>query len=192
MTIRSESQRYGFGAVALGLAGFAIYMVMITVTLAKIEAMSGQIPFDMRLFGYSKLEATQLLDALGEDGRRYYLTRQIPLDTIYPALLAATLISAIGWLRLRLPRNKLMRVGIVCSVSAAVFDYVENLGVVAMVLNWPNLSHPLVYAASSASIAKSGMTTAAISIVLFLAALGVVSFIKSRHYPRLSSSAKKS
>jgi hypothetical protein len=171
MTIRNGSQRYGFGAVAFGLAGFAIYMVVINVTLAEIEAVSGQTPFDMRPFGYGPQEAMQLLDALGEEGRRYYVRRQIPLDTIYPALLAATLISAIGWLRLRLPRSKLIRAGVVCSVGAAVFDYVENLGVVVMILSWSNVPHPLVYATSLASIAKSGTTVVAVSTTLLLGAI---------------------
>ena len=98
----------------------------------------------------------------------------------------------IGWLRLRLPYSKLMRAGVVCSVGAAFFDYVENLGVIAMILSWPNLTHPLVYASTSASIAKSCMTIAAVSIVLFLAATWFWVLIGSRSYPRFSSSTKKS
>lgn len=172
--------------------GAAIYALMIKVTLAEIVVLSGQTPFDMRPFGYGLQEARQLLDALGDEGRRYYLTRQIPLDTVYPALLAATMISVIGCLRLRVPYNKIMRDGVLCSIGAAFFDYVENLGVVGMILSWPNLSHPIAYAASSASIAKSGMTVAAVSIVLCLAAIWLWSYMRSRTYPRLSSSARKS
>jgi hypothetical protein len=171
MMIRNGSRRYGLGAVAFGLAGFAIYMVMINVTLTKIEAVSRQTPFDMRPFGYGPQEATQLLDALGAKRRRYYLTRQIPLDTIYPTLLAATLISAICWLRLRLPHNKFMRAGNWCSVGTAFFDYVENLGVISMVLTWPDLPEFLVYASSSASIAKSGITVVAVSSTFLFGAV---------------------
>jgi hypothetical protein len=43
--------------------------------------------------GYDESYARHLLDRLGEQGRRYYLTRQIPLDAIYPALLAIWLIA---------------------------------------------------------------------------------------------------
>ena len=146
----------------------------------------------MRPFGYGPQEATQLLDAFGEKGHRYYLTRQISLDTIYPALLVAALISVIGWLRIRLPYSKLMRAGVMCSVNAAFFNYDENLDVIAMILIWPNLPHPLVYASASAYISKSCMTIATVSIVLFLAATLVWVLIKSRNYPRFSSSAKKS
>jgi hypothetical protein len=125
----------------------------------------------MRPFGYGPQEAMQLLDALGEEGPKYYLTRQIPLDTAYPALLAATLISAICWLRLRLPYSKLVRAGILCSIGAVFFDYVENLGVIGMVLTWPDLPELLVYASSSATLIKSGMTVVAVSITLFLGAI---------------------
>ena len=157
-------------AIIFGLAGVAIYALMINVTLAHIEALAGQAPFDMRPFGYGPQDAAQLLDALGEEGRTYYLTRQIPLDTIYPALLAMTLVSAICWFGMRLPNRKLVLAGIAFSVGAAFFDYAENLGVAVMILSWPDLSHALVYATSAASIAKSCLTTAAILTALFLGA----------------------
>lgn len=159
-----------------GLAATAIYMLMISVTLAEIEAVSGEVPFDMRPLGYGPQEAKQLLDALGEEGRRYYLTRQIPLDTIYPALLAVTLISTICWLGSRLPHSAIARGGIAFSFGAALFDYLENLGVIAMILSWPNLPHQLVYAASSASIAKSGSTVAAVSTTIVLGSIWIRRF----------------
>jgi len=155
-------------AIAFGLAGATIYVLMINVTLAHIEALSDQVPFDMRPFGYDPHEAAQLLDALGEVGRTYYLTRQIPLDTVYPALLAMTLVSAICWFGLRLPNSKLVLAGITFSLGAALFDYTENLGIVVMILSWPDLSHAVVYATSVASITKSCLTTAAALITLFL------------------------
>ncbi len=138
MMTSNLSRRYGMATISFGLVGVMIYLLMINVTLAHIEAVSGQIPFDMRPFGYGQLEAGKLLDGLGENGRWYYLTRQIPLDTAYPALLALTLISAICWLGLRQPNSTNVRVGIVFSVGAAFFDYAENLGVAVMISSWPN------------------------------------------------------
>jgi hypothetical protein len=43
--------------------------------------------------------AAEIHGALGEDGRRYYLTRQLPLDAVYPGLLALTLVYTILFLR---------------------------------------------------------------------------------------------
>ena len=159
--------------ISFGLVGVMIYLLMINVTLAHIEAVSGQIPFDMRPFGYGQLEAGKLLDGLGENGRGYYLTRQIPLDTAYPALLALTLISAICWLGLRLPNSQLVRIGIVLSIGAALFDYTENLGVAAMISSWPNPPNGLVYATSAATVLKSCLTVAAVSTTLLLGGIAL-------------------
>lgn len=151
---------------------------MINITLDHIEAISGQVPFDMRHFGYGLHEATQLLNGLEEDGRRYYLTRQIPIDTIYPALLGLTLVSAIFWFGLGLPKSRFVRVGIVLSVGAVFFDYVENLAVAVMLSSWPDIPNGLVCATSTATVLKSCLTVAAVSTVSLL---GVIRFRWSKN-----------
>ena len=171
MMTKGLPRHYAIAALGFGSAGAAVYMLMINVTLAHIEAISALPPFDMRPFGYGPQDATQLLDALGEVGRDYYLTRQIPLDTLYPALLAMTLVSIFSWFGLRLPNTKLVRAGIALSIGAALFDYAENLGVGVMILSWPALPNALVYATSAASILKACMTVAALSTLLLLAGI---------------------
>lgn len=168
MTTRNAPRRYGMAAIAFCLAGASIYALMINVTLAHIEAESKQVPFDMRPFGYGPQEAGRLLDALGEEGRIYYLTRQIPLDMLYPALLAMFLITSVLFFARRLPGSSLVRAGIAFSLGAALFDYTENLGIASMILRWPDLSHGVVRATSAASIMKSGLTTAAVANALLV------------------------
>ncbi len=165
------SRYIGFAAICCGLIATVIYVLMITVTLAHIEAISGEVPFDMRPFGYGPSDAATLLEALGEEGCEYYLSRQIPLDTLYPALLAVTLSSAVCWFGRRVPNRKVVRLGVAFAVGSALFDYAENLGIVAMICGWPDVSGSLVYAASTATIAKSVMTTLA---VLFTLATGLI------------------
>lgn len=161
----------GRAAVCTGIFGAAIYAFMITVTLAHIEAVSGQVPFDMRPVGYSPQDAAALLEGLGVEGRQYYLQRQIPLDTVYPALLALTLISSLRWFGGRIASERLVRVGIIFSVGAALCDYVENLGIAAMIWSWPNLSDALVYVSGAASISKSVLTTAAFMCLMLIGGL---------------------
>lgn len=168
MTTRHATRRYGIAALAFCLAGAAVYARMTGVTLAHLEAVSGEAPFDMRPLGYGPQEAARLLGALGEQGRRYYLTRQIPLDTVYPALLAMTLVSTLLLFAPRLPGRRLVRVGIALSVGAALFDYTENLGIAAMLLRWPDLPDAVVRATSTATIVKSAFTTAAVATVLLV------------------------
>lgn len=169
MTNRFSPKHIGMIAIGAGLAAASVYMVMIKVTLAYLERVSGHIPFDMRPLGYGSADASALLAGLGEDGRQYYLTHQIPLDALYPALLALTLIATIWWLGQRMPNSSLVRLGFALSIGAALFDYGENFGIVAMIWNWPEVSIPLVYATSTASIAKSVVTTLAVLLTVVLA-----------------------
>lgn len=168
MTNRILSKHIGMIAVGSGAIAASIYLLMMSVTLAHIEAVSGQIPFDMRPFGYGPTEAAAILDALGMDGRAYYLRRQIALDTVYPPMLALTMIATICWLGQRMPNKKLVRLGIALSVVSALFDYVENIGIVAMIWNWPEVSVPLIYSASSATVLKSVSTTLAVGLIILV------------------------
>jgi hypothetical protein len=93
--------------------------MMINVTLEYIKTLTGLLPFDMRPGGYSPEHAYALLNALGVDGNRYYLTRQIPLDLIYPALMALTLISILKWLEAKHVTRMLTKIGVWLSIGAA-------------------------------------------------------------------------
>lgn len=155
-------------AIGSGLIATTIYLVMINVTLAHIEAVSGQVPFDMRPFGYGPAGAAALLDALGVEGRHYYLGHQIPLDTFYPAMLALTLIASMSLFGRRMPESRLVRLGIILSVGTALFDYGENLGIVAMIRTWPAPPAHLIHAASAASVVKSVLTTLAVFMVFLI------------------------
>ena len=166
MKMMIPTKQYGRQAALFGLAASGIYLLMIYITLAHIETLSGLRPFDMRLGGYSAEQANSLLSALGSSGRRYYLTRQIPLDLLYPALMALTLVSLLKWLGLRGADRKLVQIGIWVSIGAAIADYLENVGICLMILSWPETSANTVLAASVASIVKSGLTTAAVVSVL--------------------------
>jgi len=162
------------GKIAIGAAMLAasVYLAMISVTLAHLEAVSGQVPFDMRPFGYSPTEAALLLDGLGMVGREYYLTRQIPLDMVYPAFLALTLCSTIFWFGSRITSRRFVHLGVTLSVGSALFDYIENLGIVAMIRIWPDVSGLIVYATSTATIFKSGITTLTVILALLTGSSG--------------------
>ncbi|MFT5062344.1 MAG: hypothetical protein ACI95S_000342 [Dinoroseobacter sp.] len=173
MMMQVFSRRPGLAAILLGLVASGLYLLMITVTLPAIEAISGQIPFDMRPLGYSPLEAAQVLEGLGAQGRAYYLTYQIPLDTLYPGIMALTLMATIVWLRARVPYRKLAFAGLICAVAAAIADYSENLGIVLMIHSGPNLSDALVHFASFSSVVKALSTTASVLTCVGLAVIWV-------------------
>ncbi|MBM1689891.1 hypothetical protein [Sulfitobacter geojensis] len=177
------TKQYGRQVALFGLAAVGIYLLMIFVTLAHIETLSGLRPFDMRPGGYSVEQANSLLSALGSSGRRYYLMRQIPLDLAYPALMALTLVSLFKWLRLKDVNHRLVQIGIWFSIWAALTDYLENIGICFMILSWPEISANIVLAASVASIVKSGFTTAAVLIVLLGVGFSAFKKIRLRSEP---------
>uniref|UniRef100_UPI003565F8B0 hypothetical protein n=1 Tax=Sulfitobacter sp. TaxID=1903071 RepID=UPI003565F8B0 len=152
MNMTIPTKQYGRQAALFGLAAAGFYLLMIFGTLAHIETLSGLRPFDMRPSGYSAELANSLIDALGSSGRWYYLTRQIPLDLVYPSLMALTLISLFQWLGSRDVSQKLVRIGTWISIAAAIADYLENAGICFMILSWPEISANTVLAASVASI----------------------------------------
>lgn len=168
MMKQNWSRHAGRAAIGFGLIGTSLYLLMVNVTLAHIETRSGHRPFDMRPFGYRPSDAASLLDALGAEGRAYYLGRQIPLDTLYPAILALTLISAMCWFDRRIKSRRLVRLGILLAIGAALFDYAENLGIMVLIWSWPDHSAPLVHAASTASVLKSVLTTFAVLQTLLM------------------------
>ncbi len=161
-----QSKTIGTIAIGSGAIAASIYLVMINVTLAHIHAISGHVPFDMRPIGYGPADAATLLDALGAEGRNYYLTRQLALDTVYPATLALTLAATICWFAQRFSNPRLARVAIAVSVGSALFDYIENLGIAVMLWIGPDVYATLIYATSVATIVKSALTTLAVLLVI--------------------------
>lgn len=165
MTHGILSKYAGIIAVCAGLVAASLYMLMITVTLAHLQAVSGLVPFDMRPLGYGPTEVAAMLEALGGDGRAYYLSSQIPLDTIYPAMLALTLCANILWLGRGVANRRIIHIGAALSIGCALFDYTENLGLVALIWGWPEVPEVLVYAVSAVTVLKSVTTTLAVGTV---------------------------
>jgi hypothetical protein len=157
-----KTDHSGKAAILFGLCAMMIYLVMVLGTLRYLTDLAAMLPFDLRPTGYSRIDAVGLLKALGETGRRYYLTRQLPLDTLYPALLALTLVSTLRWRTFRFGSTRMTRIGGTLAILAAAFDYLENLGIGLMLLTGPEPAPALIQAASAASILKSASTTAAI------------------------------
>ena len=110
--------------------------------------------------GYSYDEAIILFQSLGPDGRSAYITVQIPIDSVYPGLFAISYALLIKWVfKQFLPRQSRLFFFAFVPVFAGIFDYLENVAVVAMLNGFPEISEVLVTSASCFTIAKSGLTT---------------------------------
>lgn len=149
-------------------AALSIYALMMLITLARLLEMSGGSPvFDMMPAGYDSQYALDLLTDLGSDGRNYYLWRQIPLDLIYPALFGISFFLLANWMADKLPAfQRILRLAAMIALAAGVFDYIENIFIILMIRNYPDLSELLVNVASVATLSKSGLTMIYFTVIV--------------------------
>ncbi|MEJ2179950.1 MAG: hypothetical protein P8Y28_05780 [Gammaproteobacteria bacterium] len=138
-----------------------IYLVMLLYTIPDVKQYALEMEiFDMSPAGYSYEYAMQLLGELGVAGRDSYLYKQLPLDFIYPALFAMSSCLLMAWV---FSKGKALAPGMyyLCLVPivAGFLDYLENIQVILMIFNYPNVSENQVAMASLTTIAKSGLTT---------------------------------
>ncbi len=154
---------WGIVAATLG-----VYAAMGLWSVPKLMGYSeGALIFDMRPWGYSPADARSLLEALGAEGRAFYLTAQQGLDRVFPALLALTLVFSF---RRLYPRGPALALSVLAVVYAA-FDYGENALIARLLSVAPEAATPeLVAAASRLSMAKYG----AVAIALMALLLGLV------------------
>lgn len=144
------------------VAALGVYCTMLFVTLPHLTVLSGGMRvFDMMPAGYDKTLAHELLSALGQSGRAYYLTRQIPVDMVYPLLFAVSHVLLARWLATKLPkRAKRFRWIALAPIFAAAADYGENIGVIWMLRSYPLINEAVVQISNIATLVKSGTTTA--------------------------------
>ena len=106
--------------------------------IAELNAITGGIGvLDMAVL-YTPDQAYALLAGMGEAGRAFYLTHITPLDMFVPFFYALFLSTAISWvLHKWLPaESRWHRLNLV-PVAGGLCDYLENFGIIAMILAWP-------------------------------------------------------
>jgi len=150
----------GKSVLVLLLITNTLYAIMLTYSIPKVMGYTDLLPlFDMRPTGYSYQEALMLLDRLGAEGRHLYLSLQLVLDAVYPILFAFCYFALSRWL---MAKGQLIK-GFWWAITLLPFlvclsDYAENIGILCMLLQYPNLSDILVTVASVLTQIKSYLT----------------------------------
>lgn len=167
MTNLLSYPHHGSRILLFWCAAMLIYILMVFGSLADIERITGVRAFDMRPTGYSYADALALISALGEEGRRVYLMRQIPLDTVYPILLAISSAGSLYWLSQSFGSTvRWYRAVAVVAYLAAIADYAENCLIVWVLNAGPNIAEAQVTATSLASVSKSILSTIVFTTLL--------------------------
>jgi len=115
---------------------------------------------------YTPDQAYAFLAAMGEAGRAFDLTHIIPIDLFVPLFYALFLSTFITWLlHTWLPVESGWHRLNVVPVAGAVFDYLENLGIIAMLLAWPARLPEIAQFTMASTLLKFSFSAAAFLIV---------------------------
>ncbi len=173
----------GRNVLVLLVLTYIVYAIMLVVTIPSTMSYSGGMKLlDMMPSGYDLDYVTKLFSSLGEEGRSVYLTNQIPVDMIYPFLFGLSSCLLIAYFLKKL--KKLISPYIFLSLLplvAGIADYLENLGIIAMLRSYPDLSQSSVSTTNVFSIVKSISTSLFfISLIIILIVVAIKSLKKSR------------
>jgi hypothetical protein len=157
----------------LFIAANLIYSAMLLITIPKVTSFCGGMKlFDMSPSGYSIEYANSLLTALGEDGRRAYLFMQLPLDMVYPSLFGITYCLLTAYFLKKIGKLETYLFYVCCfPLAGGLFDYLENIGIIAMLSIYPVQPGFLILTASLFTILKSIFST-----ITFLVLIMVILF----------------
>jgi len=153
-----------------------VYTFMLTVTIPRtMEFSNGMKLLDMMPTGYDLNYVSELFTSLGENGRLTYLTNQIPVDMIYPLLFGLSYCLLLGYFMKKLNKlNSQYMYLCLIPIIAGIADYLENIGIIAMLNNYPELKETTVYTTNIFSVIKSISTSIFfIALIVFLITLGI-------------------
>ncbi len=138
-----------------------VYASMLLLTIPKVMNFSGGMNIlDMLPTGYDYEYVNSLFLALGKEGRAAYLYNQIPVDMLYPFLFGIGNCLLLAYLF-----NKIQKLNgpliYLCLIPlfGSFFDYLENIGVIALLLHYPDFSNFSVTLTNYFTIIKSVLTT---------------------------------
>lgn len=152
-----------------------VYAIMLLITIPKVMKYSnGMKLLDMLPTGYNHDYVRTLLDTLGSQGREVYLHTQIPVDLIYPGLFGISYCLVMAYFLNKLGKlDSYLFYFCLIPIFSGIFDYFENIGIIAMLNNYPDNSNLLTQVTNLFSVLKSSFTTLYfIALILLLITLG--------------------
>lgn len=151
---------------------------MLLISIPKVLTFSGgmKIP-DMMPTGYDPEYIFKLFEKLGEKGRDTYLYEQIPVDLFYPFFFGITYCLLIAYLlqRLQLLKSEPYYLCLL-PLMGGFFDYMENFGIIHMLVDYPVVSISIIQTAAFFTVIKSLLSS--ICFILILVLLLAVGYLK--------------
>ena len=152
------------------------------VTIPKtMEFSNGMKLLDMMPIGYDWNYVNELFNTLGENGRKTYLTNQIPVDMFYPLLFGLSYCLIFAYFLKKLEKLSTSFIYLcLLPIIGGIADYLENFGIIKMLNNYPDLTKTTVNTTNIFSVLKSTSTSIFfIALIVILIILGI-KFIKRK------------
>lgn len=163
-----QGKASGKNVLLLFVVTMAVYLLMLLVTIPSVQSYAPNTAlFDLSPSGYSHSQALSLLETLGQDGRSAYIFPQLAIDFIYPGLFAICFSTMFIWVyskRIR-PDSKFLYLAVL-PVFGGIFDYVENILIIQMIMTFPDVSKGLVAVSSAFTLLKSAFSTASFLLLI--------------------------
>jgi hypothetical protein len=129
---------------------------------------------DVKPFGFTKAEAFQALDAMGEEGRRQYIGFHRREDMAFPLVYGLFFTLTIYLLlRNRIKKNNIKYLILVVPILAMMGDLTENHHVMMLINEFPGLSSRTVTIASIANSVKWGALIVSLGAIIILVILNI-------------------
>lgn len=120
-------------------------------------------------FGFSQEKAYEVLTHLGKEGRIFYSRMIWLLDFVFPLSYGIAAFSWIAYFLNKLPLNKLYSILLFLPLTAMLFDWLENVGILLLLSSFPDLSAGIVGLSSNAGLVKWIASAASLLTILILA-----------------------
>lgn len=120
--------------------------------------------------GFTPDRGYEIIDSYGEEGRKSYLMGEIIIDVIYPIIysIAFTLLVSFIFKKVFQSGQLIYKLNVL-PLFCALFDFIENAGIVRMLTAFPERADQAAQLASGAGLLKWAFT--GITIILFLTGL---------------------
>jgi hypothetical protein len=157
------------------LAVFTVYRVAVMgPAYRRIQTFSGGVGAIGFLIVYRPEKAYQMLAAYGPQGRQYYATIALTLDTIFSLASALVFSLILTYLFHRaFSREGVLQRALLVPPAAMVADLLENVNIIAMLLTYPQKLPAIALLASAFSTVK----WTAISAELVLVVVGLAGWL---------------
>ena len=114
------------------------YVMPLAAGILAFAANNSVLPLDLMFFSTPQ-QAFEMIDKYGEAGRSIYLRIELTADIIYPIIYALFFGLLLSWLfqRAFAPDSKMQKWNVM-PAGAWVFDMLENIGIVSMLMAYPS------------------------------------------------------